>query len=192
MEGRWNMLRVIKYLSLMIFCHFVLISGICYGDEEELFSLMVQPDALITLDLSGSMNATPYGDYLYSSSKDSGDNCSGDKAYGTSQGSYSIRCESDNYVCSASSDCSQPYYKANLSSGKFSSCPSGKYDCRKANIARKAIFALLDDDGNGSLQTKDQESLGIRVAYMRFKYCVHTVIHEAKMGVKLGDTFGLI
>jgi len=171
MEGRWNMLRVIKYLSLIIFCHFVLISGVCYGDEEELFSLMVQPDALITLDLSGSMNATPYGDYLYSNSKDGSENCNGDKAYGTSQGSYNIRCESENYVCSASSDCSQPYYKANLSSGNFSSCPGGKYDCRKANIARKAIFALLDDDGNGSLQQKDQESLGIRVAYMRFKYC---------------------
>lgn len=155
----------------MIFCHFVLISGVCYGDEEELFKLMVDPDALITLDLSGSMNATPYGDYLYSSSKDSGDNCSGDKAYGTSQGAYNIRCESDNYVCSASSDCSQPYYKANLVDKKFSSCPGGKYDCRKANIARKAIFALLDDDGNGHLHKKDQESLGIRVAYMRFKYC---------------------
>jgi len=166
------MLRVIKCLSLIIFCQFFLISGVCYGDEEELFSLMVQPDALITLDLSGSMNYTPYGDYSYSNSKDGSENCNGDKAYGTPQGSYNIRCETENYVCSASSDCSQPYYKANMVSGKFSSCPnSSKYDCRKANIARKAILALLDDDGNGSLQTKDQESLGIRVAYMRFKYC---------------------
>ena len=165
------MQKMIKTLSVFILCHLVLISGVCYGDEEELFSSLVEPDALITLDLSGSMNATPYGDYLYSNSRDGSDNCNGDKAYGTSQGSYKIRCESDNYVCSASSACTEPYYKANLSGGKFSSCPSGKYDCRKANIARKAIFSILDDSGDGKLKDEDQTSLGIRLAYMRFKYC---------------------
>jgi len=163
------MLRVIKCLSLMIFCHFVLISGVCYGDEEELFKLMVDPDALITMDLSGSMNATPYGDSLYSSSKDSGNNCSGDKAYGTSQGSYSIQCDSNNYVCADTEACTHPYYKA--SSTKPVKCTAGRVDCSKAGIAKRAIYALLDDDGDKKLTKKDQESLGIRVAYMRFKYC---------------------
>jgi hypothetical protein len=166
------MRRVIKSLSFVFLLQFALISGVAYGGEEELFSLMVDPDALITLDLSGSMGATPYGDDMYSNAT-SGESCSGDKAYGRKTGSYNILCNHNNYVCSASSDCSEPYYKANESGGEFSSCPGGKYDCRKANIARKAIFALLDDDGNGKLQEKDQESLGIRVAYMRFKECVY-------------------
>jgi len=44
-QGRWSMQKMIKTLFVFILCQFFLISDVCYGGEEELFSLMVDPDA---------------------------------------------------------------------------------------------------------------------------------------------------
>jgi hypothetical protein len=167
---RKAIMKGMRFSVLSILCFLVIMPGICRGDESDIFTADVPPDALITMDLSGSMNATPWGDEIYSNAKDSHDDCSGDRAYGESTGSYNIRCGSNNYVCSDSIECTGPYYKA--SSTKPVVCGSGRVDCSKAGIAKRAIKTFLDHNGDNNLSgTADQASLGIRVAYMRFKYC---------------------
>ena len=157
------MQKMIKTLSVFILCQFFLISGVCYGGEEDLFSLMVDPDALIAFDLSGSMGSNPGGDYNYQvSSIGSEQDCTDAATYPTYHSSHPYRCVTAGHIW-GDSQCNGPFY---TSSGSGHST-----NCSKAEIAKRAIFALLDDDGNGNLQKKDQESLGIRVAYMRFKEC---------------------
>lgn len=106
------MLKIKKIIWTLILCHFVFIPGVCFGDETDLFSYMVDPDALILLDLSGSMDQDP-----------SGNNC--------------------------------------WNSG-----------CSKLAMAKNAIFAILDDNGDGTINSNDETSLRIRIGYMRFYNCL--------------------
>lgn len=41
-------------------------------------------------------------------------------------------------------------------------------DCRRIEIAKRAIFSILDDDNNGTINTQDSNSLGIRIGFMTF------------------------
>ena len=61
-------MKKIAYLSLLLIC--LLPFSHALADDTELYILtqlmtQVPPDALIVLDLSGSMNWTPAGDTLY-------------------------------------------------------------------------------------------------------------------------------
>lgn len=56
-----------KILWILAICYFIFIPGVCSGAETDIFLPAVNPDALIILDLSGSMGWSPAGQYLYSS-----------------------------------------------------------------------------------------------------------------------------
>ena len=161
----------IKFSLASILCLFLLIPGICRADESDLFSLVVDPDALLILDLSGSMGSPPPGDAGYSNSK-SGEYCNGDKVYGTPTGSYDIYCGNDGYVWADSEDCTGPFY-ANS---------SGRVDCSKRNIARKAIKGLLDENRDGKVDKKDEAVLRVRMAYMKFDHCTQSFYPASDSG----------
>ena len=95
-------------------------------DETALFSTSVSPDALIVLDLSGSMDWNPAG---------------GNNIWGNSS-------------------CSGTFY---------SSSGSGHdTNCSRMAIAKRAIFNILDDNNNNTIDSSDETSLGVRIGYMRF------------------------
>ncbi len=112
--------------------------------EEALFTNSTSPDALIVLDLSGSMDWNPAG---------------GSRIYGNSS------CTADTTNCTGSSyDCSSGFCG---DSGK-SGCST---NCSRLAIAKRSIFKILDDTGNGTIDSQDEGSLGIRMGYMRFYDC---------------------
>jgi len=41
-------------------------------------------------------------------------------------------------------------------------------DCSRLAIAKRAIFSILDDNGDNSITAADETSLGVRIGYMRF------------------------
>lgn len=98
--------------------------------EEALFTNSTSPDALLVLDLSGSMAWNPAG---------------GTNTYG-------------NTSCSGTTfhDHSTTGYTTN---------------CSRLDIAKRSIFYILDDTGNGTIDSQDEGSLGVRVGYMRFYDC---------------------
>lgn len=55
-------------------------------------------------------------------------------------------------------------------SGTFYSSPTTGYttNCSRLAIAKRAIFGILDDNGDNSLTAADETSLGVRIGYMRF------------------------
>jgi len=59
--GMTNSRKFIWLYIVLLLCPFLFISSVCFGDESEIFTLDVAPDALIVLDLSGSMNWNPAG-----------------------------------------------------------------------------------------------------------------------------------
>jgi Tfp pilus tip-associated adhesin PilY1 len=99
------------------------------ADETALFTNSMSPDALLLLDLSGSMEWNPAG---------------GTNIYGNSS-------------------CSGTFYS--------SSGTGHTTNCSRLAIAKRAIFSILDDTGNGNIDSQDEGSLGIRMGYMRFYDC---------------------
>jgi Tfp pilus tip-associated adhesin PilY1 len=63
-----------------------------------------------------------------------------------------------------------PYYGDTSCAGPFytNSVTGYTTDCRRASIARRAIFDVLDDNDDGTINSSDETSLNIRVGYMRF------------------------
>jgi Tfp pilus tip-associated adhesin PilY1 len=117
---------MLKKISVMAFVVLpVLICGSAFADESDLFT-SVAPDALIVLDLSGSMDWNPAG---------------GSSVYGDST-------------------CSGPFYG--------SSGTGHNTNCSRREIAKRAIFKLLDENGNGTIDGSDETSLNVRIGYMRF------------------------
>jgi len=111
-------------------------------DEEALFSSSLSPDALILLDLSGSMNWSPAGtDYIYGNS---------------------IACTPSDYCATGWSLI--PCYGGFCKSSK-TNCST---DCSRLAIAKRAIFSLLDDNGDNIINSSDETSLNVRIGYMRF------------------------
>jgi len=114
------------------------------GDEQGTF-LSITPDALIVLDLSGSMNFNPLGEDGY--------------AYGSS-----LSCSKDTTNCKSTytTSCSNGF----CSNNKLTNC---KVNCSRLAIAKRALFGLLDDDGNNTINKADTDSMNIRIGFMRFK-----------------------
>lgn len=102
-----------KIISLIII--FLVFAKNVYSDETALFTT-VAPDALIVLDLSGSMDWTPAG------------------GNPTTSG----------LPCTAST-------------------------CSRLDIAKTAIFNVLDDNNDNKIDSSDESSLNIRIGYMRFR-----------------------
>jgi len=145
------------------------------ADDSDLFTVRVSPDALIVLDLSGSMGAHPGGDYSWA-----GD-CATGPYYITSGPGYTNQCHTGDFSCGDSSACTGPFYKKVVDNKGVKRCDTTdhKTDCSKLAIAKRAIYDLLDDNDDGKdsnqnknyIDKKDEESLNIRIGYMRFYQC---------------------
>lgn len=134
------------------------------GDEGGTF-VSVAPDALIVLDLSGSMLWSPVGAYMYVNSSHA---CTGSNIphYGFSDATHNKLCTIDAYGTVprfSNQSCTGPFYTS--SQTNFST------DCRRLNIAKRALFNILDDDGNNVINVQDANSLQVRIGYMRFYNC---------------------
>jgi Tfp pilus tip-associated adhesin PilY1 len=97
--------------------------------EEALFTNSTSPDALLLLDLSGSMDWNPAG----------GTDIWGDAS------------------------CSGTFHS--------SSGTGHNVNCSRLAIAKRSIFNILDDTGNGTIDSQDEGSLGVRIGYMRYYDC---------------------
>lgn len=112
-------------------------------DEKDTF-ISAAPDALIVLDISGSMNKTPAGS-SYALAHDT--SCA------SSGSCWGLGCWGG--FCSFS----------NI----FANCQT---DCSRYGIATRAIFSVMDNDNNGKIDSNDAKSLGIRLGYYRFRGCI--------------------
>jgi hypothetical protein len=66
----WDGFKEVKDMRIKLFIigvlfNFLFIPGLCRGDESDIFTVTAQPDVLILLDLSESMNLNPEGKYCY-------------------------------------------------------------------------------------------------------------------------------
>ncbi len=144
--------------------------------EEMLFTTTTMPDALILLDLSGSMLWTPVGSDMYVTSLHSCGNAT-EAYYGTSAPSHSRQCKADPYSGfghpSGDYDMLTPYYGDASCAGPFYFSSSGTHttDCRRLAILKRAIFDILDDNNDNTIDSADEASLAVRMGYMRFYDC---------------------
>jgi hypothetical protein len=132
-----------RFYSVLAFAMILCLSGQAFGqetDESALFS-SVAPDAMIVLDLSGSMRWNPAGD--------------SDRIYGNS-------------TCSGTT-----FYDDNNNSGYTTLCT-------RYAIARRSVFSILDDDGNGKINADDEVSLNIRFGLGKFQGSTYSKIRDIK------------
>jgi Tfp pilus tip-associated adhesin PilY1 len=148
----------------------LIFSGIIqsHASDEDLFTVKVPPDALLVLDLSLSMNMAPAGHYMYI---DNAKSCGSDTAYYASRGSGLKECyiDYDAVPKYSSPSCSGPFYINNKYSGYTT-------DCSRLAIAKRALTELLDHSSpyippDTNINTVDENSLRIRMGYMRFYNC---------------------
>ena len=139
--------------------------GNALAQEEALFT-SVAPDALIVLDLSGSMRWTPNGERMYTNSAN---NCDSNTVafYNNSDTGHTKACDIDPYGTvpkyTADASCTEPYYRQ--------SGTGHTVDCSRLAIAKRALFDVLDDNNSNTITSADETSLGIRVGYMRYYDC---------------------
>ncbi|MCX5908995.1 MAG: hypothetical protein NTY64_17930, partial [Deltaproteobacteria bacterium] len=154
-----------KYIFALMLS-MVLLGPRAYGqDESALFVSQTQPDVLIVLDLSGSMNWTPAGEIMYTG--DSGDcDSTSNPFYGESGTGHTKACTIYAYgdvPKYSNSSCTGPYYRG--SSGTHTT------DCSRLAIAKRGLYNILNDNGDSKINFLDEPSLGVRVGYMRFYDC---------------------
>ncbi|MBN1364114.1 MAG: hypothetical protein JW976_04830 [Syntrophaceae bacterium] len=144
-------MKKLSFMMLIIFImlvSLVLPAGTTYADEEtdppvgdeSATFASVAADALIVLDLSGSMAFGPPGSSAYYGSSAS---CAADTTNCTGTGC------SDGFCGSSKTNCS--------------------VNCSRLAIAKKGLFGILDDDNSNTIDSSDSDSLGIRIGFMRFK-----------------------
>jgi hypothetical protein len=101
--------------------------------EQVLFSA-VSPDAMVVLDLSGSMRWNPKGEFdLFQEPvrRYGNDACSGEVFYETPQAGFAT-------------------------------------DCARYLIAKRAIYKILDDNKDGTIDVRDEAGLNIRFGFWKF------------------------
>jgi Tfp pilus tip-associated adhesin PilY1 len=145
------------------------------NDEQDTFA-DVAPDALIVLDLSGSMLWTPAGLNMYTLPSSCGNTTH--PYYGKPTGSYTVLCLANPYPGTSHGgyyDMYTPYWSNTSCSGPFYFSARDvdgvayRTDCRRQSIAKRALFNMLDDNADGKVDKYDAETLGIRIGYMRFR-----------------------
>ena len=165
-------------ISLISFSH-------AFADDTDLYILtqlmqQVPPDALIVLDLSGSMNYTPGEDTLY---VDQNIHCTS----GTYDSSYNgpyypLSGTGHTTTCTGIPQTGGPIYgdsSCSDTTGFYKTSGTGHTtNCSKVAIAKRAVFNFLDaDNGTGTgtadgiINSSDQSYLKIRMGYMRFYNC---------------------
>ena len=147
-------------LAIIVFC-FVFSSGV-YADETSVFT-EVAPDALVVLDLSGSMLYSPVGKSTYTQNSTL---CSQYTSphYASPDTNHNYQCEISCYNSPpkwcVDGSCLGPFYR--------SSGTGHTIDCSRLAIAKRAIFDILDDNNDGSVGEQDEIGLNVRLGYMRF------------------------
>lgn len=139
----------------------------------------VPPDALILLDLSGSMNFTPAGDSMYVS----GTSCSIDGPfYPTSGTGHTHECsglsQTSGPIYGDTVSCNGPFYKTSGTKLIGGYNVDFKTNCSKLAISKRAVFAFLDVNNasnqgipDGIIDINDENKLNMRMGYMRFYDC---------------------
>jgi len=195
------MKKIICFLFLLIF---LVPFHHAFANDTDLYILtqmmqQVPPDALIILDLSGSMRWTPAGEYLYidpgwvNGYYDShhhwvpGYNtysCGDNVAYYPTDptgGAHTTQCDMMNDILLGTQYPTTAQYQGmkiwgdSTCAGPFYSYQAGNpargTNCSKVALAKSAIFTLLDYDSNGTVDVNDENALNILMGYMRFYNC---------------------
>jgi len=177
-------MKKIIYLSLLLVVLIPLSNTL--ANDTDLYVLdqtmqQVPPDALILLDLSGSMNWTPAGGTLY---VDGSTHCSShtyDTGYNgpyfsQSGTGHTYNCDGIPYSGT------RPRYGDSTCSdttGFYNTSGTGHTtDCSRLATAKRALFKFLDVDNgsdtgtpDGIIDANDQSYLKIRMGYMRYYNC---------------------
>ena len=161
--------------KIKILFSFVILGGLFFNppsyaqteppDESALFT-SVAPDALVVLDLSGSMLWTPAGERMYKSGSSSTCDTADGPFYPNSVTGYTTACDIDPYGTVpkyGDAACAGPYYR-NSGTGHTT-------DCSRIAIAKRAIFNVLDDNDDNTITGTDEQVLNIRFGYMRYYNC---------------------
>ena len=154
----------------------VTFANICRAGDETLWTVATTPDALIILDLTGSMASSPAGDSNNIWSNTSCDGTFTARPSGwTSSHSYVLN--DIVYVGSWSYKCKFAHTSSTTANKPGSGTSWTTYwniygtQCEKIDIAKKALYALLNDsntDGLNEINAADMTSLGIRLGLMSY------------------------
>jgi type IV pilus assembly protein PilY1 len=133
--------------------------------------VQVHPDALIILDLSSSMWWTPAGDTMYIGSGVSCGSPCNSANVASNVPFYNDSATGRKAVTVGSSSSASPRYSNTACTGPFYRSSQTGYatDCSRVAIAKRAIKYVLDDNDDGTVNSDDEVSLGIRFGYMRYK-----------------------
>ncbi len=180
-----------KYCILLAIaiCFFIYTPGL-YADESALFT-SVAPDALLVLDLSGSMKWAPAGEYMYTSDPPPTYVywAPPDQAYYASSGTgHTQSCWIYAYGTVpkySNASCSGPFYINNSHTGYTT-------DCSRVAIAKRAIFDILDDNNDNTVDDQDENNLNVRIGYMRFHDGNDTAGDYTKDNNKLIEPLGTV
>ncbi len=79
-------------------------------------------------------------------------------------------------MASSPSGSSDHYWANSTCTGTFYSSSGTGHDtkCRKIDIAKRALFDILDDDNTDTITSADVSSLGMRIGFMRYYNCDST------------------
>ncbi len=135
------------------------------GEDEQALFTSLAADALIVLDLSGSMNWSPAGGRMYISQPSYYCDSLDGPFFNDSNIYHSTACTIDisNVPKYSDSTCSGPFYR-NSGTGHTT-------NCSRLAIAKRALFDILDDNDDGVIDAADESTLNIRFGYMRFYNC---------------------
>ncbi len=138
--------RAKKLILLLLSAVILALPGNAFSGDESVLFTSVPPDALIVLDLSGSMNWNPAG---------------GANIFGAS-----TSCVANPSACATGGG-------VTCSGGYCSASKSGcNVNCSRLAIAKRALFAMLDDTNDNVITStgtnSDDNNLNIRIGYMRF------------------------
>ena|GEM_PF-172693 len=106
---------------------------------------------------------------------DTATDCTIGPLYVSSTTGYTYACQACNTVCSISDGSNNyPLYgDPNCSVAYYSNTNTTGYttDCSKIQIAKLAIFSLMNATNSGTLTSADVNSLGVRLGYMNYYNC---------------------
>ncbi len=153
-----------------------------HADDIDLYLAQMPPDALIVLDLSGSMKWTTVGGTMYISGSEL---CGADVAYYPLSGTgHTQACpiDSDDTPKYGNSSCSGPFYRTSQTG--YST------DCSRIAISKRSIFDLMDDNNDNMISSQDETSLWIRLGFMRFRDGNDTAGNYNTGNIRLGRKNG--
>ncbi|HNU84704.1 MAG TPA: PilC/PilY family type IV pilus protein [Syntrophales bacterium] len=173
---------ILAAMWIFLFCGAgVSLAQTCTTDEDcsetGLFT-SVAPEAMILLDMSGSMKWNPPGDVFQCPGADSlcyykpaGGNCAtiqkNPALYSDYKTTYyppwTQQCGNAVLNRYSNETCSGPFYMTKTEMPGYST------DCARYLIAREVIRKLLDDNKDGKIFTDDDTSLNIRMGFAKFQ-----------------------